>query len=134
MPDSVVNVYPRQRRLADVLRHADKLPAIALIKTGLIGDQIQGRNALGAHIPHSQIEQPPGDSLTAIACLCIHRADIRLQVLAIMEVIFDDPQPSNNLLAVQAQISAVFRFPFQISRHAFQIGLLRNIPFFVEPG
>ena len=129
-----MDVHPRHLRLTVPLHHAEEFPAVALIKPGEIRDQIQGADASGAHVLHSHIEQPTGDPPAAAVCFRIDRADIRSQILAVMEVVFNDSQPSDDPITDEAQLPVVFRFPIQTGRHAFQICLRRHTPLFVKPG
>ena len=71
-----VDIHPGHVRFSVALNHAQKFPAVALIETGMVGDQIGRRNALGAQILNGHVQKISGNSLAAVAFLGVDRADI----------------------------------------------------------
>ena len=63
------------------LYHAEKRPAVTLIKASVVGDKIEGRNTLVAHILYHHVQQPSCNPLSAISFLGVDRADIGRQIL-----------------------------------------------------
>ena len=57
-----VNIHPCQIRFAVALYHAEEFPAVALIKAGMVGNQIGRRNALSPQIFHSHVQKLAGDA------------------------------------------------------------------------
>ena len=128
-----MDIHPGQIGFAIALNHAQELPAVALIKVGMVGDQIGRGNALGPQIFHSHIQQLPGNALTTVAFLCIYGTNIRCQILAVVEVVLDHAQTANNFGSVQTKIPSQLGIAAQVSLHALQIGFFRNAPLAVEP-
>ena len=71
-----VDIHPGHVRFSVTLNHAQKFPAVALIETGMVGDQIGRGNALGAQILHGHVQKISGNALAAVAFLGVDRADI----------------------------------------------------------
>ena len=49
-PDSAVDVYTARGGLAGAVGEGQELPAVAFVKGGVVGDEVQGRNAAAAHV------------------------------------------------------------------------------------
>ena len=71
-----MNIHPGHIGFAIALYHAQKLPSVLLIGANMVGHQIGRRDTFGAQIFHSHIQQLPCDTLTAVAFLRVHGADI----------------------------------------------------------
>ena len=51
-----VGIHSCHVRFAVALHHAQELPAVSFIKTGMICNQIDRRNAVRPHVRHNQIQ------------------------------------------------------------------------------
>ena len=61
-PELLMNIHPCHIRFAVTLHHAEELPAIALIKAGMVCDKIGRGNALSPQILHRHVQQLAGNA------------------------------------------------------------------------
>ena len=94
-----MEIHPAHAGLAVTLHHAQKFPPVPLVEAGVIRQQIERCNAVGAHILHHHMEQAPGDPVAAAVLLRIDGADVGGEVLPVMKIVFDDTQTAHDPVA-----------------------------------
>ena len=128
-----MDVHTGHVGLAVTLNHAQEFPAVALIETGVVCDEVGRRNALGAQIFHRHVQQLACDAAAAVALFGVHGADVGGQIGSVMEVVLDDTQTADEAISVHAQEPTQLGFLLQIGFHAFKIGFCGDTPLAVEP-
>lgn len=114
--------------------HAEELPAVPLVKSDMVCDQIEEIYLLLFHILTDPAEHFPGQALASMGFFHIHRAHIGGQILPAMEVILNNAQSSHNGFPLQQKIPlGNGGFLPETGLHTFQIRLPGNAPLLVKP-
>lgn len=92
------------------LYHTEKFPTVALIKSGMVGEQINRGDPVATQIFHGHIEQLPGDALAAVIRFRIHSANVGGEIFAVVKIIFNHTQATDDLATVKTEIPSVFCF------------------------
>ena len=100
----------------------------------MVRQQIQRPDAALLHVAADELQKPPRDAAAAIRFLHIDGADVRRQILAVVEVVLNDAEPSGDCAAVERRVPLRNRAPGgEAIVHAFEIRLERNAPLLVKP-
>ena len=92
-----MDIHPCQIGFAVALHHAKELPSVPFIETGVVGNEINRRNAFGTQILHSHMQQVSGNAPAAERFFGIYCANIGSQIFSVMEIVFDDTRSANQL-------------------------------------
>lgn len=113
---------------------AEVLPAVALVETVVIRQEVEGVDAPGVEVPTDEGQELPGDALAAVLRLHENGADIGTEVRALMEVVLDDAAASYDGLPLPGEIPLRYGGGgLQGRLHALLIGGERDAPFPVKP-
>lgn len=93
MPD----IHPRFSVFAVALNHAQKIPAITLVKTGVVCYKIKCADSSLFHIGGGFFKKRAGNSIFAVIFLRVDSAYIRRKIRTVMKVVFDDTASADNL-------------------------------------
>ena len=97
-----MNIHSRHFRLAVALNHTQKLPAVALIKARVVGDEInRGYSFLPAVLYH-HMKQMPRNSSAAMIFFRVYGAHVGRQVFSVMEIVFNDSHTRHDSVTVKA--------------------------------
>ncbi len=97
-----VNIQSCHIRLPVALGHAEEIPAVPFIETGMVCDEINGRDAFRFQVVNGHVEQMASNTLAAIFFFRINGADVRRKVFPVVEIIFDNAQTANNAVLRKA--------------------------------
>ena len=129
-----MNIHSRHFLFSIALRHAEKLPAVALVKAVVVGEEIEGGYPFICHILADEVEKLSRYSLASIRLFNINGADIGVKVVPVVKVVLDNTDAADEALPffyhVPARVSAIGTKRFV---HAFKVGFFGNFPFLVEP-
>ena len=75
------------------MREAEEGPAVALVEASVVGQKVDRRDALCPQILHRRAKQTPGDAASAIRLVDVYSADVRSEVLSVVEVVSTTPSP-----------------------------------------
>lgn len=128
-----MDVKPGRFRLAVSVGHTVEFPAVTLIESGMVGYKINRRNSLGSHVLYRHVQKFACYALGSVFRFSENGADIGIQILSVMEVIIDHAHAGNDLIAIHADIPAVFGRSVNISIYAFKISFLGHSSALVEP-
>ena len=85
-----MHIHPRHLLVPVALHHAEKLPAVPLIKRGMAGNQIKRRDSERLHVRADKREKRACDAMSAELFLHIQRAEVGLQILPVMKIILNN--------------------------------------------
>ena len=131
--DLLVNIHSRHISLPIALNMAQKFPAVAFVKSGVVGQEVNGGDSLGFQVFHGHGQQVACNALATVGFICVNGADVGGEVFSIMKIVFNDTETADDPVAVGAEIPTVFGFAAQVCLHAGQIGIGRDAPFFMKP-
>ena len=129
-----MDIHPGHAGLIVPLYHTEEFPAIPLIETGMVSDQIDGRDTFGFQILHDRIQKSPRNSLTAVFLFRIDRTYIGKEVFPVMKIVFRHAKAARDAASVKSEIPSILRFLADVSFHTFSINALRHSPFCMKPG
>lgn len=84
--------------------HRLKDPPIPLVITDVVGEEVDGADALLPVVFDDVGEEIAGQSLPPIVFFDVNGTDARRKVLAVVEVIFDDAHAANDIVPVHQEI------------------------------
>ena len=116
------------------LHHAEVFPTVAFVERGVFRDEVERADAFRRHILADMCQEVSGNATTAQFRLDIQGADIRRQVLAVVEIVRYHTGSGNDPPSIHRNI------PLRDSRrspdalvNACQVFLQRNFPFLLKP-
>lgn len=123
------------RVLSVPVGEAVEFPSVPLVEGGVVGEEVEGGNALSLHVGADVIQQLPCQAPSAAVGFDIQGADIGSEVGAVVEVVGDDPRAADDAVTLQ---NGVPRGDGGLSRkgvgHALLVGGVGDAPLIVEPG
>ena len=128
-------VHPAVVRLAVPLDHAQKFPAVALVKPGMVCEQIEGVNPQGRHVLAHGAEHLARQPSPPVGFFHIEGTQVGGQVGPVVKIVLNDPRPGEDAPMFHDEIPLGHRLlPLQARPDALSVGFLRDTPFLVEPG
>ena len=90
--------------LAIALHHAVKLPAVTLIKRGVVSNKVKGADSACVHICAHKVQQRPGNALAADVRLRVNGTNVWGKVFPVMEVVFNHTHTAKNALRRHGEV------------------------------
>ena len=89
-------VHPAGVRLAVPLDHAQKFPAVALVKPGMVCEQIEGVNPQGGHVLAHGAEHLARQPSPPVGFFHIEGTQVGGQVGPVVKIVLNDPRPGED--------------------------------------
>ena len=99
-----MDIQPRGFFLAIALHHAVKLPAVTLIKRGVVSNKVKGADSACVHICAHKVQQRPGNALAADIRLRVNGTNVWGKVFPVMEVVFNHTHTAKNALRRHGEV------------------------------
>ena len=128
-------IHTAGRVLSVPVGEAVEFPSVPLVEGGVVGEEVEGGNALFLHVGADVIQQLPCQAPSAAVGFDIQGADIGSEVGAVVEVVGNDPRAADDAVTLQ---NGVPRGDGGLSRkgvgHTLLVGVVGDAPLIVEPG
>ena len=130
---ALMDVYSGRLRLAVALHHAEKRPAVALIKGSVVGQKIERIDAAHFHVGADEMQKRARDTAASVMRLRVYGADVERKVVPIVKIVFDHAHTCDDpcILVRQIPLRDGMRAG-KASFHACKVGALGNAPIFHE--
>ena len=128
-----MDIHSAHFAFAVALNHAEAFPTVPLVEAGVVSDEVNGGDAFASQVGYDHVEKLAGDSLAAVGFLGVDRANIGGEILAVVEVVFDDAHAGDDHFAIKSKVPAELSVTAEVGVHALKIGLFWDAPLIVKP-